>query len=196
MTARIDDGQGRDQRTTSRYTSRRNMPSAQPVRGRPRKTDGYTDHATGTDAARYTSADAEGRRRTVFTGAKFPAAARPDSRPYRRLRVVKPRTASSAESNRSGVPPQRRIEYAHKTEVPMAVHARTGGPIRHVGCRVEGHPKVQGEPVTRRENLSFGSMPRFRQPRAQASIFCFKMIELTSDIRAGIVTVLKPSQRQ
>jgi hypothetical protein len=88
MTARIDDRQGRDQRTTLRYTSRRNMSSARPDRGRPRKTDGYTDYATGTDAIRYTSADAEGKRRTLFTAAKFPAAARPDSRPYRRLGCI------------------------------------------------------------------------------------------------------------
>jgi hypothetical protein len=87
-------------------------------------------------------------------------------------------------------------EYAHQAEV---VYDRTctyrWSSSAH---RISGrkHPKIQGEPVTRRENLSFGSMPRFRQPRAQASIFCFRMIELTSDIRAGVVTVVKPSQRQ
>jgi len=46
------------------------MSSARSVRGRPRKTDGYADYATGTDAVRCTSADAEGKRRTLFTGAK------------------------------------------------------------------------------------------------------------------------------
>jgi hypothetical protein len=32
-------------------------PPVRPVRGRPWKTSGYTDRATGTDAVRYTSVD-------------------------------------------------------------------------------------------------------------------------------------------
>ncbi len=45
--------------------SRRNMPPARPVRGRPWKADGYTDRATGPDAVRYASVDTATHRLTV-----------------------------------------------------------------------------------------------------------------------------------
>jgi hypothetical protein len=41
------------------------MPLTRPVRGRPRKADGYTDRAIGPDAFRYMSVDTATRRLTV-----------------------------------------------------------------------------------------------------------------------------------
>jgi hypothetical protein len=41
------------------------MPLARPVRGRPRKADGYTDRATGPDAVRHASVDTATHRLTV-----------------------------------------------------------------------------------------------------------------------------------
>src|ERR1700736_2375791 len=50
-------------RAPSRYT-----PPARPVRGRPWKTSGYIDRATGTDAVRYVSVDPATPRPTAIQG--------------------------------------------------------------------------------------------------------------------------------
>jgi len=57
-----------DARPTQRRTSSRNTPPARPVRGRPRKTDGFVDRPCGPDAVRYLSVDPATQRSTALQG--------------------------------------------------------------------------------------------------------------------------------
>ena len=54
--------------TASQSPPQRKPPPARPVRGRPRKADGYADRATGTAAVRYTSVDPAARRSAALHG--------------------------------------------------------------------------------------------------------------------------------
>jgi hypothetical protein len=58
----------RDARPTRQRTSSRNTPPARPVRGRPWKTNGYTDRETCADAVRYTSVAPATQRPTALQG--------------------------------------------------------------------------------------------------------------------------------